>query len=279
MVAHLFRITAATACVILCTLLPFLPGRYDGLAVPVSTMAQLVGKLGLLLVPVGGVWVAAEHRRRTGRARYACALAALIVSSVVWVLVSLVVMTESLTLGTGALGLGGYAVTRLVPRLGSLRSAAPGRASAMPAYLTIVPVTVALVQLALADPVTEFSRSRAIRNSAPLIADIEAHRAANGRYPLSSLSVWPDYKPSVIGIKEYRYEPSGDAYNVMFEQPNFRFGTREIVIYNPRDEQAIASHALDVLQLTPEQLALDRTRGHNAVHDAPHPHWKYFRFD
>ena len=34
-----------------------------------------------------------------------------------------------------------------------------------------------------------------------------------------------------------------------------------------------------LLPLTPEELALDRTRGHYAVHDAPHPHWKYFWFD
>jgi hypothetical protein len=50
-------------------------------------------------------------------------------------------------------------------------------------------------------------------------------------------------------------------------------------MYNPRDEQAMTSHALDVLQLTPEQLALDQTRGHNAVQNARQPHWKYFSFD
>ena len=33
----------------------------------------------------------------------------------------------------------------------------------------------------------------------------------------------------------------------------------EIVMYNPLGEQVMTSHALDVLQLTPEQLALDRT--------------------
>lgn len=50
-------------------------------------------------------------------------------------------------------------------------------------------------------------------------------------------------------------------------------------MYNPRDRQAIASHALDVLQLTPAQLAIDRARGHYAVHDARQAHWKFFWFD
>jgi hypothetical protein len=41
----------------------------------------------------------------------------------------------------------------------------------------------------------------------------------------------------------------------------------------------MTSHAMDLLELTPEQLALERTRGHYAVHDAPQPHWRYFWFD
>ena len=145
--------------------------------------------------------------------------------------------------------------------------------------MVVVPIAVLLLQLVMAGPATEFSRSRAIRNSAWLIADIEQYRAEHGRYPASLLSVWEDYLPGLIGIKEYHYEASGEAYNLFFEHSNFRFGTREFVMYNPRDEQAMTSHKMDLLQLTPEELVLDRSRGHYAVHDAPHPHWKYFWFD
>ena len=268
---------------ILCMLLPFLPGRYDPLAVPVSMMPQTVGTVGLLLVPVGTLWFAAEHWSRLAPMRFVFAITALIASSLVWAFASLFWTTESLVLGLAAFGLGGYVVIRILQRLWSLRNATTNAtarpASALPVYLIIVPIALALTRFALGDRVTEFSRSRAIRNSAALIADIEAHRAANGRYPPSTVSVHPDYKPSIIGIREYRYEPSGGAYNVLFEQHSFRFGTQEIVMYNPRDQQAIASHALDVLQNTPEQLALDRTRGHYAVHTAAQPHWKYFWFD
>lgn len=31
--------------------------------------------------------------------------------------------------------------------------------------------------------------------------------------------------------------------------------------------------------LTPQEPALDQSRGHYAVHAAPYPHWKYFWFD
>ena len=279
MIAHVLRITGATAFIVLCTILPYLPGRYDSVAVPLSMMAQLVGIMSLLLVPVGVLLWAAAYRSALERKRYALSVVALIAVCVVWTLVSLAGMTESLALGLVVFGLGAYGAVRLVARVNRREGATPRRGSPAAVCLSIVPITVVLSQFALAGPLTEFSRSRAIRNSAPLIADIEAYRAANGRYPASVVSVHPDYKPSIIGIKEYRYEPAGDAYNVLFEQPSFRIGTREIVMYNPRDQQAIASHALDVLQLTAAQLALDRARGHNAVHDARQAHWKYFWFD
>jgi hypothetical protein len=67
--------------------------------------------------------------------------------------------------------------------------------------------------------------------------------------------------------------------NLFFEQLALHFGTREFVMYNPRDQQVMTSHKMDLLELTPQELALEHTRGHNAVHHAPHPHWKYFWFD
>ena len=207
------------------------------------------------------------------------ALTALVIAGLAWVLVSLTAMIDSNAFAIALLALGAVVFTGLLRKLRAMRADMPAVASVLPLYLVVVPVACMLLQLLLAEPAAEFSRNRAIRNSARLIADIEAHRVANGRYPPSIVSVNVDYHPEVMGIREYRYEPSGDAYNVLFEQRNLRLGVREIVVYNPADRQVIASHALDVIQLSPEGLALDRTRGHNAVYDAGPPHWKYFWFD
>ena len=122
-----------------------------------------------------------------------------------------------------------------------------------------------------------FSRNRAIGNSARLISDIEQYRATRGHYPPSLLSVNKDYKPGVVGIEKFHYEPSGDAFNLLFEQPASPLGTREFVVYNPRGEQTATSHALDLLEFTPERL--ERARGYYAGHDVPHTHWRYFWFD
>jgi hypothetical protein len=277
--AHALGIVAAAAFIVFCTALPFLPGRYDSLAAPLSMMSQLFGVVGLLLVPVGVLWIVAEHWSRLARSRGVFAYIALIAVSLVWAIVSLGAFLDSLTLGVGVIALWAYVVTRVFSRLRALRGAPPRSATAMALYLVLVPIAVTLAQRALDGPLTDFSRSRAIRNSAALIADIERHRIANGRYPLSIVSVNKDYWPSVIGIRNYQYEPHGDAYNLFFEQITLQLGTVEVVMYNPLDQQVMTSHAMDVLQLTPEQLQLDRSRGHNAVHNARQPHWKYFWFD
>jgi hypothetical protein len=278
--AHGLGITAAVAVVMLATLLPFLPGGYDTFAAPLSLMARVFGFVGLLLVPVGAFWVASGHSRRLAGKQFGIAIAALIASSVVWVLVSLgALATSGVVLGVGAMAFSIYVVSRVWPRLRLLKGATPRGTSAAAYYLLIVPIAVTLLQMALVPRAIEFSRHRAIRNSAPLIAEIERHRAAHGRYPASLWSVHADIHPGIIGIEKYHYEPSGDAYNLLFEQPALHFGTREFVVYNPLHQQTVTSHRLDRLQLTPSELVLEHTRGHNAVHDAGYPHWKYFWFD
>jgi hypothetical protein len=150
------------------------------------------------------------------------------------------------------------------------------RSAAGPVYLIVVPIGVALLQLALVGRATDFSRNRGIRNAAPLITDIERFRAEEGRYPAAIPSLWKDYSPGVVGIEQYHYAPAGEAFHVHFEQLTFRLGTREIVVYNPKDDHAIVSHDSDALR---RPALLSMRTGFYVANDAPQPHWKYFWFD
>jgi hypothetical protein len=276
----LFHIACAIALIVLCTLLPFLPGRHDGLAVPLALMAQIVGTAGLALAPVGALWMIAERSQRLTWFRHAVGVFAFVAASLVWALVALAATAQSgFALGGVTVALGLYTARRVWPRFTQRGRVPAERQGAVPLALILVPVTVAVLQQVLVERATTFSRNRAIGNSAPLIAAIEQYRAQHGRYPLSLLSVNPDYSPGLMGIPAFQYEPHGDAYNLFFEQFSYRLGTREFVMYNPRDEHVMTSHAMDLLELTPEQLALERTRGHYLVHNAPQPHWRYFWFD
>lgn len=274
---------------VLCMVYPFLPGEYDRLALPLSTMAQLLGAAGLLLVPIGVVWLVYEVRKRAQRNRnlphvdreYYFAMVSLIAASILVILVSLITsLGIGISFGVLLLALWFYIVSRLIPGLKPLKKEDSEGINPMPLYLIFIPIALLFFQLALAAPAAEFSRNRAIGQSAELINEIENHHALRGRYPSSLLAVNKDYKPFVVGIEQFYYAPNGDGYNLFFEQPLFlfdNFGTREFVVYNKLDEHVMPSHAYWILIWTPEELAI--RQGWYAVHDASSPHWKYFWFD
>jgi hypothetical protein len=280
LIRHALGITAVTSAIILATLLPFLPGQYDTLAAPLSLMSQVFGVTGLILVPVGALWLASAYWRPLAGKQHGIAVAALVIASTVWFTVLLAaIATSGALLGVAGLLLWIYVVVRLRTRFRTLKSTPPVSMNPIALYVLVVPAAVAALQMLVVAPAIEFSRDLAIRNSAALIADIEQYRAANGRYPESLMSVHEDYHAGLLGIQGYKYELQGEAYNLFFEQAALHFGVREFVMYNPLDQHALTSHKLDRVQLTPAQLALDQTRGHNALHDTAHPHWKYFWFD
>ena len=259
------RAAITVSVILLCTLLPFLPGAYDPLALPLSMMARFGAIAALLLVPVGFM---AKFR--------SFAPTAIVVAAIVGFFVSLLAWMNSTALGAITAVAGLLVISRMIRRWRS-RSGDAKPARAMGLYFVVLPIAVVALQWMVVPPAVEFSRNRAIRNSEQLIVDIEQYRTTNGRYPLSLQALWPDYKPSVIGVEKYHYEPSGESYNVCFEQPALAFGTREIVMYNPRDEQQMTSHTMDLLEYPLERL--NRARGYYAMDDTAHPHWKYFWFD
>jgi hypothetical protein len=170
-----------------------------------------------------------------------------------------------------------YIFSKLMRRLKQMKNAANGSFDRAPLYFICIPIVVALIRFMLIVPAKEYSRSYAIRQSEQLIQDIEAYHKKNGQYPLSLLSVNKDYEPSVIGIKEYHYEPFGNAYNLYFEQFADELDIKEIVMYNKLDEHAMTSHDMDILEYSGEELNI--RRGDKHKYDLPIPHWKYFKFD
>ncbi len=271
---HVIGVGLVVAAILACSFLPFLAGAYDPIAGALGFAAFGFGIVGLLMVPVGVAWLVYEVRRRRGppaRDRtFGFAVVALAATSFVGVAVALATLPTSIATGVVMGLLLAYAVRRTLPRL---RRPTDRGVHPAPLYLVIVPLAVVAVQLLGHDPAVERSRNAAGDNAAEMIAEIERYREANGRYPESLVAVWPDYRPGVVGVRSYAYEPSGEAYNLSFEQ--FRFwpvGTREFVVYNPRDEQTMVSHAS-------WRLIAPELEGFYAEYAAGRPHWKYFWFD
>lgn len=271
---HLALIVGSGTVLVLCMVYPFLPGGYDRLAVPLSTMAQVFGVVGLALVPGGLLWLIMP--------RFGFALSVL--STAVGTCVALILaLFATLSVGNsfGVLTLAAWVcvLVQLMPRLKRLRHAERGGFHPAPVYLVCLPVLALTAQLALAVPMTRASRDRAIANAGSFIGDIEQYHARHGRYPVSLQAQHRDYRAGVIGIEGYIYVPQGNSYNLSFEQPRFlldRFGTREWVVYNPRDEHRVYSHAGWLL--SPPEV-VEPSQGWYASGETGHAHWMYFFFD
>lgn len=286
MLVNIFRIGGITMLILACMFLPFFPGRYDSLAVSLSTMAQIFGITGMIFIPIGLFWLMHEIRNRSqnngsssGRNKgHYFATISIIALSLVSCFVSLgAFVTSGFSFGVIILTLLGYGIVRMISRVKNTKQTEGSMVIAAPLSLIIVPAVVVLFELTLLAPATEYSRNYAIAKCAPLIDDIEAYYQRQGEYPKSLQSLWPDYLPGIIGIERYHYEPHGSAYNLYFEQFTYRFGTREIVMYNKLDQQVMTSHCMDLLEFSVNDLEV--RRGYYAVHNAPVPHWKYFWFD
>jgi hypothetical protein len=272
--AHLIRASLVATVIIAATFLPFFPGSYDPLSKPLSGVAWILMRVGLLLVPVGGLWFLLCGRSASGvRPRSWLIWITLGVCILVALALILVAFAFGLLLAAGTGAVAGLFIIRLASYL---RTAKPISRTAM-GIVAITPILALLVQWTLIETVAARARNRVIANSAPLIAQIESFRARHGTYPVSIFALYGDVKPGVIGVQRYYYEPSGDGFNLIFEEPSPSFGLRRFVVYNPRDKQRLTVHETDRLQLDDAGLDADNA-GYTIVQPLSQPHWKLFTF-
>ena len=262
--------------VIVMTFLPFAPGGYDSLAVPLAVMAWVLGRVGLLLVPIGLLWLWALSRDAMARPRWLIRLSA--GTSVLILMVMTVIAfaaSGSLLLATGTAAVATLLVARTAHRMRRDPATRVPRMAA--ALIAVAPILVLAAQTMLVDAAAMGARNRVIANAAPLIEEIERYRTRRGTYPESLFSIWGDYKPSIVGVERYHYERSGDGYNVIFREPSLDFGMRRFVVYNPLDRQRVTVHETDRLLLDEAGLDADNA-GNTVVRALPQAHWKLFLF-
>ncbi len=269
---HLLALLLCSGLLIFFMVLPFFPGRFDLLALPLSILVQVIGIAGLPLPLIGLLWLIWP------KYRFGCAVAALIAGIFLLLVLSLIaVLSVGYSVGLILFSAGLFVLIRILPELKALRSAEQ-TLQAFPVYLLAIPLISFLSQLFLATPMTVQSRNRAISQAAELIKNIEEYHQKNGIYPPSLQAQYMDVNPGVVGVEKFHYALQGQGYNLYFEQPRFLlddFGTREWVVYNPKDEQRMYSHAAWLLSTKFD----DPPQGWYASGETGFLHWKYFYFD
>lgn len=274
-----------------CVFAPFYFWHFDPLAVPVSIASQMVVFGGISLLPISLPWLIyeavvsralkPEGVPTTRYLRFWFAVVLLVLGSLLGFLCCLLVLLGvSAILGAFMLSCLTACLAWLVPKLRRFRGEWSSRFMGVPAQLVCIPTAVLLLQFLLVKPVSNASREHAIANAQRFIDDIESFRRRHGEYPVSLIAQWKDYHPGVLGVDKFHYHRHGDAYSLSFEQPKLLIdqpGTREWVVFNPRDQHQSYSHTSFFLLLPPEEH--ERSPGWYAVDDSAVAQWKIFFFD
>jgi hypothetical protein len=267
----MIRAVLITVILLLAMLGPYLPGRFDASAATLSFVIQVASYVSLPFVPVGVAWMVSRKRSSLWH-RLTVGLAGL----VVFVAVISAVSVNHLVMGA-ILGFASIMFLRSAFRGTQANMEHAETPLATPLYLAIIPVVLVTFISSVLPRAAEWSRDRAIRHSAPLVAAIESYHQRRGHYPLSLQSLNRDVPTGIVGIERFHYEPNGQGYNLFFVRQHIALDAKEVVMFNPRGEHRFTSHELDLLQYDGEQLAL--RRGDRRRTPLSHPYWVSFLFD
>lgn len=248
-------------------------GDFDRLALPLSTLIQGFGVLGIVLSILGLIWLSMPSKYKI------CSIISIylfgfltIVFTFFAYLISGILFGISILFVLGLLLLK-YRQKVIVPLERET-------IAVVPIYLIVLPISILTVQLLIAKPIIDWSRDRTISNAKDYVRDIENFYTKNGHYPKTLQAMYKDYYPNIVGVEKFHYLPFGNSYNLSFEQPRFLLdiiGTKEWVVYNPKDEHRVYSHTSWFLLLSPQESEI-RQGWYSSV-DTKHKHWKSFMFD
>lgn len=286
-IRQIFMMTGIVVALFLCIVAPFLPGDYDAVAIHISLVTQTLSVIGIITSIPAALWL--YHSLKNRNAEWNNLIldkqkkfARIYIYSVLIIFLPIVLMTTlTMSFSMGIL----LFITVLILSILTLRKISQSNSDKIstfhiPLFLTLLPILLLLFQKTVDKPITDWCRNRAIENSKEIIAEIEKHKIQYGNYPLTMNAVHRDYNVGIIGIEKYHYTYDDTTYNLYFEQPRFlldQFGTREFVVYNPKDKHLMISHASWNARWNSQQI--QTTQGWYATGNTGQPHWKYFWFD
>ena len=266
---------------------PFFPGPSNPIVVGLSSVSLTLGFFGLLLIPVGAIWVIAEWLKlRQSKDQpvnwkpsfYLAIIATMIATSIALIYVPFLWVFDGVAAAIAAavlIGLGLYKVIRSIKKL---RTSPQTSFNPIPLYLIILPLIAFTTNKVLTGPMSVYSRNIAIQKSQALIDAIELYKVNEGEYPPSLENLQGKYlhklpKPAIMGIKKYQYNKINDQFTLSFSQWKDGASLEEIVIFdkNPglKNDYAHYDYKIDRY----------RVKGAFASYDTGVPHWRYYLCD
>lgn len=270
---HVSKQVIVLAVLTLGIIYPFMSGDFDRLAFPISTIIQGFGIIGIILSLLGLTWLLMPSKYKIISIIFIYIFGLLIV-----VFSFFAYLISGILFAIGVLLVLGLILLRLRQRI--MKPIGREITAFFPIYLIVLPLSILTIQLLIAKPITDWSRDRTISNAKDYLRDIENFYTRNGHYPQTLQAMYKDYYPNTVGVEKFHYLPFGNSYNLSFEQPRFILdiiGTKEWVVYSPKDEHRVYSHTSWFLLLSPEESEI--RQGWYSSADTKHKHWKSFFFD
>jgi len=266
---------------------PFFPGPSNSLVIGLSSVSLTLGFLGLLLVPVGVLWVIAEwkkSRQPEGKtinwkpSYYLSIIATVIIVTISLIYIPLTYHFAGVLASAAFVILLSWLLYRMIRFIRKIKSQSSRAFISMPVYLIALPLIAFTANKFLVDPLSNYSRKLAIKKSEILIHAIEAYKNREGEYPESLENLKGKYidqipKSSVMGVTSYRYSKLDDDFTLAFSQWKDGASLEELVIYDKspvsKKDYANFNYKLDRY----------RTLGAFASYDAGIKHWRYYLCD
>jgi len=266
---------------------PFFPGPSNSLVIGLSSVSLTLGFFGLLLVPVGVLWIIFEWKKCRQpkenqidwKPSYLLSIiATIIITGINTIYIPLIYQFEGVLAAGVFVILLCWILHRMIRFIRKIKTQ-PSRAFIyMPVYLIILPIIAYASNKFLVDPISNFSRTLAIQQSEVLIRAIEEYKNNEGTYPESLESMKGKYieeipESQIMGVTHYRYHKLDDDFTLAFSQWKDGAALEELVIF---DRNPVSRK-----DYTGFNYKLDRYRALTAFagYDAGVKHWRYYLCD
>ena len=274
---------------IIAIILPFIPGPPNKLVIGLSAFSQTAGFFGLVLVPVGIIWTILEIRKWRNRNNenpdwrpsfYLAITATVIITAICLILAIAVIIINGALAGVAGIILVALGLNFAIKEIKKLKSST-GKFNPVPIYLFTIPLIAFFTRVFLVGPVSDYSRSFAIKRSEALIASIEEYKNKEGQYPESIQDLEARYikkipSPSIMGILNFRYNKINDHYSISFSQWLDGGSLEEIVLY---DKNNLRSNLRGQYAKYDYGFDLCRVKGAFAIRETKYDNWQYFLVD
>ena len=258
--ADVVKLVLINVLLVACILSPFLPGPANDLVIGWSLVGQFAGFLGPVLMLVAFTW--------NNRALRIPACMVIAFASCIFILFTIAITMQN-----------GWATGITMLITGLLLVFCFNQHKWKRTYLFSIAVTAFLTTWFVLPSASNCSRDLAIRQCEDLVAMIEHHRSVTGSYPQQLKELFANRRvpaPSVMGVKDYRYNLINDQYSLSFSQWLELGSLEQIVLYDKYDLRN---------NLPPERARYDysfdlcRVKGAFASHDTRYKDWRYYQVD